>query len=522
MRLDAVTVALRPRTSWEAADLGIALVRRHAGPLWRAWLGASLPLFVLANAACVLLDAAWLAALLMWWLKPAFDRIPLHVASRAVFGATPTARETLAVFWRTDWRAMLPWLTWRRLHPARATLLPIDLLERLAGPRRRDRVRVISREPGSNSVLLTVICAHIEAMLAFSILSVGLLFVPVEFFSDSAKALYETMFEDPPPWAQVLANAIAWTAVTIVEPFYVGAGFGIYLNRRTEIECWDIELAFRRIAARFAGAAAAALLVVALFAAPEPLAAQDDALASDAVAAANEKGGADAKALDGARGATLETMFGAAFRNGGEAFSRAVAGAYEHPDLGRHETVYEWLPRDRDRTTGAREPPGPLAELVAAIFAGIAKYGLWIAAAFVLWLFARSCRSWWPRLSRAWRDRGGPEPVQVVELEQPESLPADPLAAARGLMDGGRPRAALALLYRAAVAELARRLDTALPAGATEAECLRHARAVPAYAPVFARVVAHWRAAAYADRVPAQAAFDELLAECGAAFGAPR
>ena len=518
MRLDTVTVALRPRTSWEAADLGIALVRRHASPLWRAWLGASLPLFVVANAACVLLEVPWLAALLMWWLKPAFDRIPLHVVSRAVFGATPSARETLGVFWRSDWRAMLPWLTWRRLHPARATLLPIDLLERLTGPRRRDRVRVISREPGSNSVLLTVICAHIEAMLAFSIVSVGLLFVPVEFFSESAQALYETMFEDPPPWAQVLANAVAWAAVTIVEPFYVGAGFGIYLNRRTQIECWDIELSFRRIAARFATAGAAAAMLVALLAAPLPGHARTESVSGPPAATAE----ADAKPDAATAATSLETLFGDAYRDDGDAFERAVAKAYEHPDLGARETVYEWRERKRkEDPENPSEPSGPLMQLVAAIFAGIAKYGLWIVAGVVLWLVARSWRSWWPKLRGALGGRA-PPPLEIVELEKPEALPDDPVAAARGLWDAGRPRAALGLLYRAAVAVLARRLDTALPPGATEAECLRHARAIPAYAPVFAKVVAHWRAAAYADRLPAPPAFDALLRDCGVAFEAPR
>ncbi len=34
MRLEGLTVALRPRSNWEATDLGIALVRRHAGTIW--------------------------------------------------------------------------------------------------------------------------------------------------------------------------------------------------------------------------------------------------------------------------------------------------------------------------------------------------------------------------------------------------------------------------------------------------------------------------------------------------------
>ena len=39
-------------------------------------------------------------------------------------------------------------------------------------------------------------------------------------------------------------------AVLFLEPFYVGAGFAQYLNRRAELEAWDIEQEFRRAFAR--------------------------------------------------------------------------------------------------------------------------------------------------------------------------------------------------------------------------------------------------------------------------------
>jgi len=43
------------------------------------------------------------------------------------------------------------------------------------------------------------------------------------------------------------AFALAYTfAVAIIEPFYVAAGFAMYLNRRVELEAWDIEQEFRR------------------------------------------------------------------------------------------------------------------------------------------------------------------------------------------------------------------------------------------------------------------------------------
>jgi hypothetical protein len=46
--------------------------------------------------------------------------------------------------------------------------------------------------------------------------------------------------------AQWLASVAYLLAVLMVEPFYTAAGFGMYLNRRAELEAWDIEQEFRR------------------------------------------------------------------------------------------------------------------------------------------------------------------------------------------------------------------------------------------------------------------------------------
>ena len=48
-----------------------------------------------------------------------------------------------------------------------------------------------------------------------------------------------------PSWGYVLLLAYS-ASVVIVEPFYVAAGFAIYLNRRAALEAWDIEQEFRR------------------------------------------------------------------------------------------------------------------------------------------------------------------------------------------------------------------------------------------------------------------------------------
>ena len=246
MQLEGLTIALRARTPWEAVDLGMALVRAHAARIWAAWILVTLPTFVLLNILGWLIDATWVAALALWWLKPVFDRIVLYVISRAVFGAVPSLHETLVAQRTWGWRGVWRWMHWRRfLHPGRAMLLSVDLLEGASGAQRKERVRVLSQVSVSPNVMLTVLGVNLEIMLGISIVLLGLMFVPVEFLSDSAKAVWRVLFEQPPLWAQILANLIGWITLTIVEPFYVGAGFGLYLNRRMQLEGWDIELAFR-------------------------------------------------------------------------------------------------------------------------------------------------------------------------------------------------------------------------------------------------------------------------------------
>ena len=43
MELENIAVALRPRTPWEALDLGFAMARQWWKPLYAAWLAIYLP-----------------------------------------------------------------------------------------------------------------------------------------------------------------------------------------------------------------------------------------------------------------------------------------------------------------------------------------------------------------------------------------------------------------------------------------------------------------------------------------------
>lgn len=525
MRLEGLTVALRQRTSWEAVDLGIALTRRHAGTIWLSWIVATLPLFVLLNLGAAYIDMVWLAWLLMWWLKPVFDRVPLFILSRAVFGATPTVRETLRTQRSWGWRSMIGWLTWRRLHPSRSLLLPVDLLEGLTGSRRRERTRVLQRAASGTSMLTTLIAANMDAVLSIAVLLLALMFVPVEFFGDAAQAFWSTMFDNPPIWAQCLGNFVGWLSMSLIEPFYVGAGFGLYLNRRTQLEAWDVELAFRRLAARLSATASALLPLV------FGLLAIGASLRANASEPADAVGGAAADTVSevpaDAPPQSLRRVFAGAYIDAGD-FDASVKKAYADPDLSPKATTHVWELRDKSKKENLTDPfipKSPLRlwlEAFGGVVAFVAENALWILLALLVALLVRYHRVWLPWISERFERERTPDALAEHDVALPENLPDDLPGAVRALWQQGRQRDALALLYRAAVLRLDESLGTSLPPGATEAECLRRSRrlADADYAQLFARIVRCWQSAAYARRLPSAGDVESLLAAWSGGRGA--
>ena len=528
MRLDQLSVTLRPRTPWEAMDLGQALVRTHAAAIWKPWFALTLPAFVVCNALAWITGPVWLAAVAMWWLKPLFDRVPLYVVSRAVFGAVPGTAQTLRSpqVWARG--QLAAWLSWRRLDPGRALRLPVDLLEGPQGPVRRARMRVLQQAIQSPAWALTLVGVHLELALFASAWALALLLSAptVEVLPDNLREMADVFFAAPPKWAQVCVNAVAWLAVSAIEPFYIGAGFGLYLNRRTQLEAWDVELAFRRLAER-AQALATGTVLAAVLALPLLLGAGSvqAAPASRIEAPAKSQDAADVDAGDADEVPTVKVrdVFGQHWRAHDDAFSRSVDRAYRDPDLAPSQRVEYWARRDRAERKEPTPTPLPAWLVAIAKVLGMAsQYVLWILAGLLLALLLWKLPKWLPWV-RELRARGdAPTPVLEHADAVPETLPDDVPAAVRRLWAAGQARAGLALLYRASVGELADRLGRPLPPGATEAECLRRARTLPepAARDAFAHVVRAWQGIAYGHRVPDAAALEALLAGWTRDFGA--
>ncbi len=250
MDLDDVRVRIRPRNHWESVDLGFRLAREQLAPLYVPWVVTLTTIAILVHLVCWG-RFGW-ALLIMWWLKPFLDRVLLHVLSRAVFGRVPRPLETLSALPRILRQGWLPALTVLRWDTARSFNLALWQLEGLSGRTLRARRRVMEKKTRSPAAWLTFTCLQFELVVFVTLVGLLVLMTPEQ---PTLNWLGWWFGEGPPKWLEGLTNMLYVVAIGIIEPLYVAGGFGLYLNRRTVLEGWDIEIEFRRMAHRLSGPA---------------------------------------------------------------------------------------------------------------------------------------------------------------------------------------------------------------------------------------------------------------------------
>ena len=503
MKIETLDVVLRPRSAWEAVELGGALVRRHARAIWTPLLAVSLPVFVVLNLLCWWADILWLAPLVMWWLKPAFDRVPLYVLSRAVFGEVPDTRATLRAQATFGRRWMWAYLSWRRLSPARSLNMPIDLLEGASGAAAGARRSALGGAMYGVASLQTLVFVNFEFALVIGTGLLALLFIPDGQLEAVARAMGPTLL-DMPRWLELAYGIASYSAAVALAPFYVGGGFGLYLNRRTQIEAWDVEIALRRLRGRLLAKAAPFVLVIAtLGVAMMPLQVDAQTRSTDTTAEAAAE----------ATPPTLPGVFGQVEDDA--SLRRAVAQAKADPRVSPKRTLKQWERRTKaePKKKSKRRMPEWLRGLgeslgLAGRIVAWSVIGLLVLA--LLWTAPKWLR--WMRGAVQSDARVVATPVEQ-DAAPIERLPDDIPTAARALWTQGRHRDALALVYRAAVESMAERAQLVLPPGATEAECMRASRRLPQPEDreAFAGAVRVWQYAAYAQRMPDDAGFHSLL-----------
>src|SRR5688572_10403819 len=448
-------------------DLGLSMLQRWWRLVYLPHLIVAALIGAAAFGAAWALGRPWVALLAIWWLKPLNDRVVLHVLSRAVFGEKQGTRAVFAQAGQWLRTGLLPYLLFRWWPDmARSFYLPVRQLEGQRYSQARARKSQLGRRVHGYAVWLTLVCMHFELVLYWSLgLGAGLL-LPAT--ASEGRDFFESLQTGEVwGWADVMAYAFA---VALLEPFYVAAGFALYLNRRSVLEGWDIEVALRRIAERHAAAAAGILILIftgiGFF--PETAYAQKDPKAE-------------------------------------------IAEVLKAPEFPHQRDTTEWRWRKpwdfKDREPGEQRDLSWLGALGQALADGV-RVLFWVAAAallaYALWWAARLLPRGAGMASEPYRP---PESLFGMELA-PEKLPADVAAAAAALAAEGKLREALGLLYRGALSDLVHRQGVMLLASHTENEVLGLS---PKKAQDYlGQLIDLWRHCAYGRRQPGRAEVDAL------------
>lgn len=516
MRLTEASVELRPRSPMEAIDLGVLLAGRHRCLLMSSWAIVTLPVFALLSL--IFHDRPYLAVLVFWWLKPAFERLPLLILSQALFGTAPSLIQALKAWPATLRSQLLPSLLWRRLSLSRSFLLPVQQLEKLSGRQRAHRIEILCRQGLWHARLLTVVGLHLETILWAGLALLLFAFVPQQMETQWLwRSLLTTDIETV--WLDHLSNALYALVLVVWEPVYVACGFTLYLNRRTVLEAWDIELVFRRLRQRLTGSAYLSLIVATLAWMPnnDPLWAGEPAmvcpLPESAIQSTEQAAPPDVPRLTGQalssqaaqqsiKAVLQQPPFTNLERVSGWRFPEKQADARSLSSGSGADSFFAWV----ERLTSS-------AKAIARFFEIVLWATLLGAIATLIWRY----RAWFAvfvprRIASAVPSRDIPEQLFGLRIGV-ETLPDDIAGSAERLWST-QPRDALALLYRALLSRLLAEHRLPVTSADTEGEILARIAGLdqPALDRFSRSLTFHWQNLAYGHQLPPASVQAEL---CG-------
>ena len=525
MDLSKISINARARNPWEALDLGILLARAWWWPLFFIWLVPASLVFVVSSF--VFSDLIWLPYLLVWWLKPLFDRGPLYIASRRLFGESVGFWDTfraLPSIYRTE---LFVWLTVRRFSLTRSFDMPLTVLEQLRGKVRSSRQGVLHRKYGGVANWLSVICIHVEMFLLFGIMSFLVIMIP-----DHISIDYFQLALDQQDMAMWMYNVMAFLCMAIVGPFYSVSGFCLYISRRIDLEAWDIEIRFRHLADKHqqelaarqgkvkrTTSAVSALLIalcVTLTFDVTPVRAQDnenlDANQSTEFVAP--------ESVESTRAINAKT---------------SIIEILEGEKFHEVETVRGWRIKDLEKHEAGEKDEIPewlinfimwLVKLMASMtfdggssfdFAFLFEVFIWIVVIAVVVLVIYRYREAIQHIvfnkTKVELEPEIPESLFGLDVRK-ESLPDDVATAVQQLWSKGMHRDSVSLLYRSLLGALIHRYNITFSASNTENECVSIVKGEgkPEISDFTENVTDLWQRLAYGHQLPSDTEIQEL---CG-------
>lgn len=510
MQLTDLSIQVRQRSAWEAIDLGFALVQQY----WRTLI-IPYTLLVLCIAIPVWLilpeSYLWISSLIIWWLKPLYDRLILYILSRQLFNQTTTTAEAFSalpqlIFHTGLWSA----LSYRRFSFSRSYNLAIWQLEGLRGSALKERQALIYLQGHSNAVWLTIGCVHLEWIILFSLYALILMLDPSGAIWEHIKGLFRGDLDmDTQYWYSLLDFIFLILTILVIEPFYVAAGFMLYINRRTQLEAWDLEIAFRKLGERLTeltqtGRSLLASLMLFLVISTLGL-----SLAPPIHAQSLSKTETKNEIL-------------APERLPAEQATTQINQVMQLEELSNRRKINTWLPKDKSTQ---QDDENQLPEDFIQLMASLLKTLLWIGVILALILaliYRHKILALLSPLQKPVQLSTIPEVLFGLDI-RPASLPEDIAGTARQLWEAGHAREALSLLYRGALVILTHQEQLAIHASHTEGDILQLAKPITAperYA--YLRTLTQlWQTIAYAHRTPKTSELLPLF-EAWSSFQTPR
>lgn len=497
MQLDQITANIRLRSSWEAVDLGFAMVQTGWKSIYPPLVIFNL-LFLVPLFLFVPVEYDVYILLFFWWVKPYSHGLILHILSRKLFNTALTTKQALRDIPSLIKNTNMGVITFRRFSFSRGFNLPIWQLEGLTGKSRAYRQKMLLGAVHSEAIWLTIGLAAIGVIMSVSLIIFVLLFIPATHFDTVMNSLY-SVENGISSLLHYVFYSVFILVTLLIEPFYIAASFALYINRRTQLEAWDIELAFRKMAVRleeatkkllslFAVCTLSLFMMTALF----PQNSYAEGTTSDSPAEKSELR------------AISQVDYVSDVLLPASTSKETIDDIINTKELKGETERYRWQLKDFDQQN-EEDDDFDAFEGMAKFIAILLESILWVLLVIGLVLLYIT-REKWLLLLR-------PDVEVEDEYEIPEvlfgmdvrkaSLPDDILSSAKALWQAQKTRESLSLLYRAALIQL---LDdnVVLERSETEGDILKLSQKCIAEDKYqyLARLTTAWQLIAYAHRVP--------------------
>ena len=224
----------------EAADAGLLLWRENFINFIPFF---AVPLWILAFLLRIILpgDFRYFSWLIIWLLKPLFDRIIVHIISIKFFNKEENFIKLFTGLGKTIIRGLAGDLLWRRFSPLRAVTLPMRVLEKNINKTKTfaARKKILQNGGIDYCFILTVWGLAVEFALLFGLI----------FFNFT---ISELMFDVSLLWSsaqemEIYLYAFWCINYILIETVYICMGFSLYINSRVIVEGWDLEILFRNL-----------------------------------------------------------------------------------------------------------------------------------------------------------------------------------------------------------------------------------------------------------------------------------